>query len=278
MKGVPAFRQQPIMLHLRPGPHRHLGNGIGKIAGRPAVAAGADVTFQQRQPGIPPGHNQSAGIGNNGRPVAVPGIAAILGRRPLRKVSDVQDNFLRPVLGQPDIGSVGQKSGIQRHKGVVCRRQLPQVAADYFRFRGQGGGQGGNDNAVIPGGLFLSGGHIAALPENQVRPRDRRKGHSPARQIAAGLRPPAAGRMDKPAPGNGRDTGIFPGFIAAAGRRKAGRVKPLPSGGAQLVKPIRAAACRPQRPIVGIVSRMVDASGGAAHTPSPAATASLIQS
>ena len=182
-----------------------------------------------------------------------------------------------------DIGPVGKKSGIQGHERIGRRGQLPQGAADVFRLSNQGRGQGTDGKGTVngrpaPGPGFPLGRLIAAIHKEQVGTGGRREGHKAARPSAAGLRPAGDYGMDKPSPGQGGDTGIFPGFVAATGRGKAGGVKPIPSGGAQLVKPIRAGGLRPQGQVVGMVGRVIDGDGGAAHILSPAAAASLIQS
>ena len=182
-----------------------------------------------------------------------------------------------------DIGPVGKKSGIQGHERIGRRGQLPQVLADDFRRSGQGGGQradgkGAVNRRLSPGVGFPIDRLIAAIHKEQVGRGGRRDRHNAARPRAAGLRPAGDLRMDEPSPGNRGDAGIFPGFVAAAGRGKAGGVKSFPSGGAQLVKPSRAGGLRPQGQVVGMVSRVVDGDGGAAHILSPAAAASLIQS
>ena len=289
MKSGAAFVQQAIVVDLRPGADGHLGNGIGKIAGRrdgrALPPAGADITFQQGQAGIAPGDNQSAGVGNDFRPgVAVNGFAAAISRIIRRKVSDIQYHFLRAVVRQVDISPIGEKSGIQGYERVGRRGQLPQVLTDAFRLRGQGRGQGADGKGAVnsrpaPAAGFLIRRQIASIHKEQVGISGRQEGHNARRPGAAGLRPAGDLRMDEPVPGNRGNTGIFPGFVAAAGRGKAGGVKSFPSGGAQIVKPIRAGSLRPQGPVVGMVGRMIDGNGGgAAHILSPAAAASLIQS
>ena len=140
MKGGAAFVQQAVVADLRPGSDGHLGNGIGKGAGRRAGRAipptGADITFQQSQTSIAPGHNQSAGVGNDFRAgAAIRRFAAAIGNAARIKVSDVQYHFLRVVVRQVDIGPVGKKGGIQGDERLGRRGQLPQGAADDFRLR-----------------------------------------------------------------------------------------------------------------------------------------------
>ena len=103
------------------------GNGVGEVADR-ASHFGCHVGLEDGQAGVAAGDNQGSGIGYRIRALA--------------QVDDVEEDCLRVVVRQPDVGAIAEEGGVQGDESIIGNGGVAgQVVAGQLGVP-VGGGQG----------------------------------------------------------------------------------------------------------------------------------------